>query len=192
MDMALKRSARYMAFGGVAAIVFGVIVLIWPGISLVALTALFGALALVYGALAVASGLNLLAHKSTDWVPFVLGGLVGVGIGVVTFFRPGITALALVYFIAIWAIMTGVFEVVAAIDWRGEVNGAYWIGIAGALSILFGGIVAIMPGAGALAILWLIGLYAIVVGITRLVAAYRIHEFRSTAKAAVGALRPET
>jgi uncharacterized membrane protein HdeD (DUF308 family) len=192
MDKALKRSARYLAFGGVAAIVFGAIVLVWPGISLVALTALFGAFALVYGALAVASGLNLLAHKRTDWVPFVLGGLVGVGIGVVTFFRPGITALALVYFIAIWAIMTGVFEIVAAIDMHGEVNGAYWIGIAGALSILFGGIVAIWPGAGALAILWLIGIYAIVGGIIRLVAAYRIHEFRSTAKAAVGALRPET
>jgi uncharacterized membrane protein HdeD (DUF308 family) len=192
MDKALKRSARYLAFGGVAAIVFGAIVLVWPGISLVALTALFGAFALVYGALAVASGLNLLAHKRTDWVPFVLGGSVGVGIGIVTFFRPGITALALVYFIAIWAIMTGVFEIVAAIDWHDEVNGAYWVGIAGALSILFGGIVAIWPGAGALAILWLIGIYAIVGGIIRLVAAYRVHEFRSTAKTAVGALRPET
>lgn len=122
----------------------------------------------------------------------VLGGLVGVGIGVVTFFRPGITALALVYFIAIWAIMTGLFEVAAAIDMGGQVSGAFWVGIAGALSILFGAIVANWPGAGALAILWLIGIYAIVAGIVRLVAAYRIHEFRSTAKSAVGALRPET
>ncbi len=192
MDKALKRSARYLAFGGVAAIVFGVIVLVWPGISLVALTSLFGAFALVYGTLAVAGGLNLLAHKSTDWVPFVLGGLVGVGIGVLTFFRPGITALALVYFIAIWAIMTGVFEIVAAIDMHGEVSGATWIGVAGALSILFGGIVAIWPGTGALAILWLIGFYAILGGIARLIAAYRIHEFQSTAKAVIGALRPQT
>lgn len=192
MDKALKRSARYLAFGGVAAIVFGVTVLVWPGISLVALTSLFGAFALVYGTLAVAGGLNLLAHKSTDWVPFVLGGLVGVGIGVVTFIRPGITAMALVYFIAIWAIMTGVFEIVAAIDMHGEVSGAIWIGVAGALSILFGGIVAIWPGSGALAILWLIGFYAILGGIARLIAAYRIHEFRSTAKAVVGALRPQT
>ncbi len=192
MDKALKRSARYLAFGGVAAIVFGVIVLVWPGISLVALTSLFGAFALVYGTLAVAGGLNLLAHNSTDWVPFVLGGLVGVGIGVLTFFRPGITALALVYFIAIWAIMTGVFEIVAAIDMHGEVSGATWIGVAGALSILFGGIVAIWPGTGALAILWLIGFYAILGGIARLIAAYRIHEFQSTAKAVIGALRPQT
>ena len=94
MDKALQRSARYLAISGVAAIVFGVIVLVWPGISLVALVALFGAFAFVYGALAVAGGLNLLAHKRTDWVPFVLGGLVGMAIGAVTFFKPGITVVA--------------------------------------------------------------------------------------------------
>jgi len=192
MDIALKRTARYLAFAGVAAIVFGVVVLVWLGISLVALTSLFGAFAFVFGTLAVAGGLNLLAHRSTEWVPFVLGGLVGVAIGVMTFFSPGITALALVYFIAIWAIMTGVFEIVAAIDMHGEVSGATWIGVAGVLSVLFGAIVAIWPGSGALAILWLIGFYAIVAGVTRLFAAYRIHEFRSDAKAVVGALRPET
>jgi uncharacterized membrane protein HdeD (DUF308 family) len=192
MDTALKRTARYLAFAGVGAIVFGVIVLVWPGISLVALTALFGAFAFVYGILAVGGGLNLLAHRSTNWVPFVLGGLAGIGIGVVTFFAPGMTALALVYFIAIWAIVTGVFEIVAAIDMYGEVSGAAWIGAAGALSIVFGGIVAIWPGTGALAILWLIGAYAVVGGIARLVAAYRIHEFRSEARAVVGALRPQT
>jgi uncharacterized membrane protein HdeD (DUF308 family) len=192
MDTALKRSARYLALAGVAAIVFGVIVLVWPGISLVALTALFGAFAFVYGAVAVAGGLNLLAHKSNDWVPFVLGGLIGVGIGAVTFFSPGITVLALVYFIAFWAIMTGVFEIVVAIDLHGEVSGATWIGVSGAVSILFGSIVAIWPGSGALAILWMIGVYAILGGIARLIAAYRIHEFRSTATTVVGALRPQT
>jgi uncharacterized membrane protein HdeD (DUF308 family) len=192
MDTALKRTARYLAFAGVGAIVFGVIVLVWPGISLVALTALFGAFAFVYGILAVGGGLNLLAHRSTNWVPFVLGGLAGIGIAVVTFFAPGMTALALVYFIAMWAIVTGVFEIVAAIDMYGEVSGAAWIGATGALSIVFGGIVAIWPGSGALAILWLIGAYAIIGGIARLVAAYRIHEFRSEAKAVVGALRPQT
>lgn len=192
MDKALKRSARYLAFAGVAAIVFGVIVLVWPSISLVALTALFGAFAFVYGTLAVAGGLNLLAHKSTDWVPFVLGGLVGVGIGVVTFFKPGFTVLTLVYFIAIWAITTGVFEIVTAIDMHGQVNGATWIGVAGALSVIFGGIIAIWPGSGVLAILWLISFYAILGGIARLIAAYRIHEFRGAAKAVVGALRPQT
>lgn len=192
MDKALKRSARYLAISGVAAVVFGVVVLVWPGISLFALIALFGAFAFVYGALAVAGGLDLLAHKRTDWVPFVLGGLVGMAIGAVTFFKPGITALTLVYFIAAWAIMTGVFQIVAAIDMNGEVKGAAWIGVAGALSILFGAIVAIWPGSGAFAILWLIGFYAIVGGIAQLVGAYRMYEFRSDAKAVVGALRRQS
>ncbi len=192
MDIALKRTARYLAFGGVSAIVFGVVVLVWPGLSLVALTYLFGAFAFVYGTLAVASGLNLAVHKSTNWVPFVIGGLVGVAFGVVTLFFPGLTALSLVYFIAAWAIMTGVFGIVAAIDLHGEVDGAYWMGTSGALSIVFGGIVAIWPGAGALAILWLIAFYAIISGVAQLVGAYRIHEFRSTAKTVVGALRPQT
>ena len=192
MDIALKRTARYLAFGGVSAIVFGAVVLFKPGISLVALTYLFGAFAFVYGALAVGSGLNLAAHKSTDWVPFVLGGLVGMAFGVVTLFFPGLTALTLVYFIAAWAITTGIFGIVIAIDLHGQVDGAYWIGISGALSILFGGIVAIWPGDGALAILWLIAFYAIVSGITQLIAAYRIHELRSAAKSLAGALRPQT
>ena len=192
MDIAFKRSARYFAFGGVSAIVFGVVVLVWPGISLVALTYLFGAFAFVCGTLAVASGLNLAAHKSTEWVPFVLGGLVGVAFGVVTLFLPGLTALTLVYFIATWAIVTGIFGIVAAIDLHGQVEGAWWLGISGALSIVFAGIIAIWPGQGALAILWLIAFYAIVSGVTQLVAAYRIHEFRSTVKTVVGALRHQT
>lgn len=192
MDVALKRSARYLAFGGVSAIVFGVVVLLWPGLSIVALTYLFGAYAFVYGILAVGSGLNLAAHKSTDWVPFVLGGLVGVAFGVVTLFFPGFTALTLVYFIAAWAITTGIFGIVVAIDFHGEVDGAVWLGISGALSILFGAIVAIWPGNGALAILWLIAFYAVVSGITQLVAAYRIHEFRSSVKQVAAALRPQT
>lgn len=64
----------------------------------------------------ISAGLNLLAHRSTDWVPYVIGRLAGVAIGAIMFFRPGVTALVLVYFIAVWAIITGIFEMVAAID----------------------------------------------------------------------------
>jgi uncharacterized membrane protein HdeD (DUF308 family) len=189
VDKALSRTARYLALGGVAAIVFGAIVLLWPGISLVAMVALFGGFAFVYGAFAVAGGLNLLAHRSTNWVPYVIGGVLGMTAGIVTFFAPGITALTLVYFIAAWAIMIGLFEIVAAFDLHGEIKGASWLGVGGALSVVFGFLVAIRPGAGVLAILWLIGLYSIVAGAMRLVAAYRIHAVHSDAKAVVGALR---
>ena len=191
VDKALSRGSRYLGLAGVAAIVFGVICLVWPGVSLLALTALFGAFAFVYGAFAVGAGLNMVAHRSTDWVPYILGGLAGVAIGAVTFFYPGLTALTLVYFIAAWAIITGVFEIMAGIDLRGEVSGAVWLAVSGALSVVFGVVVAIWPSTGALAILWLIGIYAILGGGMRLFAAYQIYRVRNEAKAAVGAMQPQ-
>lgn len=186
MDKALTRSARFLAVGGLAAIVFGAIVLRWPGISLVALTALFGAFAFVYGTFAVGAGLTLLAHKSTEWVPYMLGGAAGILIGVVTFVHPGVTVLVLTYLIAAWALVIGVVEIMGAIDLWGEVPGTLWMAVGGALSIIFGGLVAFWPGAGLMAILWLIGFYAILSGIFRLVASYRIHQFHSQVKSTVG------
>jgi uncharacterized membrane protein HdeD (DUF308 family) len=190
IDIGVKRMARWLGVAGVASIVFGVILLLWPGISLVALTALFGAFAFVFGAFAFGAGLNLLAHKSTEWVPYIVGGLAGVLIGVITFLHPGITALTLAYLIAAWAFVVGVFEIVAAIEMWGALPGAVWLAIGGALSIVFGILVAWRPGAGLLAIVWLIGLYAILGGIARLIAAYRIHQVRRELKAAAGATRP--
>lgn len=190
MDLAVKRMARILGVGGVASIVFGVIVLLWPGISLVALTALFGAFALVYGAFAVAAGLYLVAHRSTQWVPFIVGGAAGVLIGVVTFLRPGITDLTLAYLIAAWAFVTGVFQLAAAIEMWGDIPGAVWIAISGALSIVFGVLIAWRPGTGLLAILWVIGFYAILGGVAQLVGAYRIHQVRSDVKSVLGEPQP--
>ncbi len=192
LDRAISRSAVYLGVAGVASIVFGAITLFWPGITLVALTVLFGAFAFVYGAFALGSGLNLLAHRSTDWVPFVLGGLVGVVVGVVTFFAPGLTDLTLIYLIAAWAIVVGVFEIIASLDLRNVVKGAGWLTASGALSIVFGVIVAARPGTGALAILWLIGAYAIIGGATRLYAAFRIHSVQSDVKRAVASTMQPT
>jgi uncharacterized membrane protein HdeD (DUF308 family) len=190
IDTGIKRMARWLGVAGVASVVFGVILLLWPGISLLALTALFGAFAFVFGAFAFGAGLNLLAHKSTAWVPYMVGGLGGVLIGVVTFLQPGITALTLAYLIAAWAFVVGVFEIVAGIEMWGELPGAVWLAIGGALSIVFGILIAWRPGAGLLAIVWLIGLYSILGGIAQLVGAYRIHQFRRAATAAAGATRP--
>ena len=191
LDKAVTRSWRYLVLAGVASVVFGAITLLNPGISLVALTALFGAFTFVFGAFGLAGGLDMLAHRSTEWVPYVLGGLAGLAIGAVTFFRPGLTDLALIYFIAAWAIIVGVYQIIAALDLWGVVKGAAWLALSGALSIVFGALVAIQPGSGALAILWLIGLYAILAGVSQLVAAYRIRsvqmEVRSDVKSATSA-----
>ena len=192
MDKAFTRMARFLGVGGVAAIVFGIIVLVWPGMSLVALTALFGAFALVYGVFGIGAGLNLLAHRSTEWVAPLVGGIGGVIIGIITFLHPAITVLALTYLIAAWAFIVGVISIAGAIELWGEVRGAVWLIVSGALSILFGILVAVRPGAGLLAILWLIGLYAILAGVAQLVGAYRIHQFRTGVKSVMGAPHPTT
>lgn len=190
MDMAVKRMARFLGVGGVTSIVFGVIVLLWPGISLVALTVLFGAYAFVYGVFSVAAGLYMLARGRNQWVPYIVGGAAGVLLGVITFLRPGITDLTLAYLIAAWAFVIGVFEIAAALEMRGEIAGGVWLAIGGALSIAFGVLVAWRPGTGLLAILWLIGLYAILGGVSQIIAAYRIHQFRSDVKNVVGVPQP--
>jgi len=190
MDRGLTRMSRLLALSGVASIVFGITVLVWPGISMLSLTLLFGAFAFVYGSLAIGSGLYLLAHRSTEWVPYVAGGVAGVIIGVITYLHPGITDLTLVYIVASWAFVIGVFEIVAAIDMRGALPGALWLGLGGGLSVVFAIVVAFRPGAGMLAILWVVGLYGILAGVTRLAAAYRIHQFRGDAKAVAAAMRP--
>jgi len=190
MDKALTRMSRLLAVSGVASIVFGTTVLLWPGISLISLTLLFGAFAFVYGTFAIGAGLYMLAQRSSDWVPYVAGGVAGVIIGVITYVAPAITDLTLVYLVAAWAFVIGIFEVVAAIDMRGTLPGAGWLGLAGALSVAFAVVVAFRPGAGMLTILWLIGFYGILAGVTRLVAAYRIHQFHGDVKAVAAAVRP--
>lgn len=190
MDKGLTRMSRLLGVSGIAAIVFGATVLLWPGISLLSLTLLFGAFAFVYGSFAIAGGLYLLAHRSTDWVPYVASGVVGVIVGVVTYLAPAITDLTLVYLVGAWAFVIGVFEIVAAIDMRRTIPGAGWLGFGGALSVVFGIVVAFRPGAGMLAILWVIGFYAILAGASRLVAAYRIHQFQGDVKTVAAEMRP--
>lgn len=191
LEKAMSRSATYLAIAGVASVVFGAVTLFWPGITLLALTALFGAYAFVYGALAVGSGLNLLAHRSTEWVPYILGGLAGVVIGGVTLLYPSLTDLTLIYFIAAWAIITGVFEVIASIEARDLLKGAGWLAASGVLSVVFGGIVAARPGSGALAILWFIGVYAIISGGVRLFAAFQMRRVEGEVKQAARAMQPQ-
>jgi uncharacterized membrane protein HdeD (DUF308 family) len=182
MAQALVRNTRLLALGGVAAIAFGVIALVWPNLTFVALLALFGAFALIEGAFTLGAGLNLLVERQTTWVAYVLGGLAGIAIGAVTFLHPGFTALTLVYVIAFWAILTGVFEFLAAIELAGELQGDWMLGLAGILSVAFGVLVGLDPRSGALSIIWIIGLYAILVGVTRLMLAYRLTRGESKVK----------
>lgn len=159
----LTRSWWLLLLRGLAAIAFGVLTWVQPGISLAALVLLFGAYALVDGIFAV--WMAIAGHKDHEhWWLLLLGGLVGIGVGILTFMAPGVTALAVVFYIAIWAIATGVLQIATAVRLRKEIKGEWVLILAGLASVAFGLILAARPGVGALALLWLIAAYAIVFG----------------------------
>ena len=171
------------AVRGVAAVIFGILALIWPGQALQALVLVFGAYALVDGIFAVIAGIA--ARKYFDrWWAVLLEGTVGILVGLLTFFWPNITALVMVYFIAAWALITGIFEIVAAIQLRRVITGVWMYILGGLLSILFGILLFVFPGAGAVSLVWMIGIYAIVFGISEFVFAIRLRGLRHDVKTA--------
>lgn len=163
---------------GLAAIIFGVLSLIWPGISLVTLVFLFGAYALVDGTFALAAAIIGRGNAELRWW-LVLVGLLGIGIGITTFMWPGVTALTLLFFIAGWVIATGVLQIVGAIELRKTIDNEWWLILNGALSVLFGILLFVMPGAGALALIWLIALFAIAFGILMVGFAFKVKKIKS-------------
>jgi uncharacterized membrane protein HdeD (DUF308 family) len=176
MDNAVTRSSWLLALGGVVAVIFGIVALVLPGITLGALVILFGAFALIGGVLTLVGGLDRATDHARHWVPMVFSGLFGVAIGVSTFFRPEITALALVYLIAVWAVLTGILEFVAGVELTGQASGAWALWLSGLVSVAFGVFIGLRPAGGALAIVWLIGIYAIVFGVLRIIYGYRLHK----------------
>lgn len=159
---------------GIAAVLFGVLAFVWPGITLTVLVLLWGAYAFVDGAFAIAAGIRSHGENRRWWV-LLLEGILGVAAGIVAFAVPGITALVLLMLIAAWAIVTGVFEVVAAIQMRKYIKGEWLLILAGIASILFGVLLFINPSAGALAVIWLIAAYALVFGVILIALSLRLH-----------------
>lgn len=159
---------------GIAAIAFGVLAFIWPGITLVVLIALFGAYALVDGgSLLIAILRGEPAVRRHGWSVAIMGA-VGVIAGIVAFVWPGLTALSLLYVVAFWSIVIGVFQVLAAIRLRREIEGELWMGLGGAVSILFGAYLAVFPGAGLLSLIWIIAVWSIIFGVSSLILGIRL------------------
>ncbi|MGR6319043.1 DUF308 domain-containing protein [Micromonospora soli] len=158
-----------LALRGVAAIVFGVVALVWPSVTALALALLFGAYALVYGAVQLAAGFGR-GQSGRARTPLILSGLLGGAIALVTLLWPTITALALAVLIGIWAIVIGVIEI-----WAGtRVRGWGLLAGVGILSVLAGVLIIVRPDAGAVAIARVIGAYAVVAGILMVVVAWRL------------------
>jgi len=173
MEFLLSRNWGWIALRGLAAVVFGLLTLFDPRISLTALVLLWGAYAFVDGIFAIVSAVRD-RRQEPHWVSLLVTGIAGVVAGLLTFFVPGITALVLLYFIAAWALITGIAEIVAAVRLRKVITGEWMLALAGLLSVIFGVFLFAFPGAGALTIVLWIGAYALVLGIVLLVLAFRL------------------
>jgi len=171
----LARNWGWIALRGVLAILFGVVALASPASAFAAIVLLFGAYAFVDGVfdlIALFRG----AGKDRFWA-LLLEALVGIGIGVLTIARPATTALILLYYVGIWAILSGIFELAAAIRLRKEITGEFWLGLAGVLSIAFGILLFVTPQSAAFALTIWIGAYALVFGVMMLLLAFRLRRF---------------
>lgn len=166
-----------VALRGVVAILFGIILLAWPGISLVLLITIWGAFAVIDGIFSFVSAFRR-ARGGESWGSLVLTGITGILAGLIAFIWPGITAAALVFLIGAWAIITGILEILAAVQLRKVIKGEFWLGLAGALSVLLGILLFLNPAAGAVSLVWLIGIFALTFGITMIALGFRLRSLR--------------
>ena len=166
----IARNWWALALRGLAAVLFGLLTFFVPGVTLVTLVLLFGAYALLDGLFNVLAFFRVASHH---WA-LLIEGVIGIIAGVLTFAWPAITAIALLYVIAFWAIFTGVFEIVAGIRLRKVIANEWLLLLMGVLSALFGLLILFAPGAGALAIVLWIGAYALIFGIFLLALAFRL------------------
>jgi uncharacterized membrane protein HdeD (DUF308 family) len=158
---------------GVLGILFGVVALTMPEATLTALVIAWGFYALVSGMFAIVAAVSG-APAGPRWV-LVLEGAIGIAAAAVTFFQPRLTGAVLLFLIAAWALIGGVLLVAAAFRLRREITGEIWLGLAGLVSVAFGVFLFAQPGAGAMTVVWLIGLHAIVFGILWCALAARLH-----------------
>ena len=170
----LARNWWLLALRGLLALIFGLLALIWPAITLRVLVILFGAYALVDGLFRVITALK---DSRKRWGILLLEGVLGIALGILAFIWPDITALALLYLIAAWALVTGILEIMAAVWLRKELKGEWLLGLAGLASVVFGLLLVIWPGSGVLAIVWLIGAYAVVFGVLLIALAFRLRSW---------------
>ena len=171
---ALAQNWWLILLRGICAIVFGVLTFVWPGVTLLTLVLLYGAYAFVDGVLALWAAMVVGKTDARWWLLII--GLLGIAVGLVTLLMPGITALILLLFIAAWAITIGVMQIIGAIRLRKEIDNEWMLIASGALSVLFGVILVVQPGAGALGLLFVIGVYAVIYGVMLVSLALRLRK----------------
>ena len=178
----LSRYWWVLVVRGVLAILLGVFAFVRPLQTLATLVLAFGAVAMADGIFAVITAFA--GRKLTgDWWVLLLQGLLGIGVGALTLFNPAITGVALLIYIAAWAIGLGVLQVVAAVKLRHEITGEWWLALGGVLAVAFGVLLMVSPAQGALAVLWMIGGFALAWGVALMVGGFDVRRLHKHAKA---------
>jgi len=173
MTQALAQNWWALALRGAVAMIFGLIAFFIPQVTLYALTILFGAYSLIDGIVSLTSAIRV-GRTGKHWWGLVFEGIVGLLAAAFTLIWPAITLFVLIYIIAAWAVITGIFEIAAAIQLRRHIAGEWLLGIAGAASILFGVLLFAAPGPGAIVLAWWIGAYIFIFGLLMLGLAFRL------------------
>ena len=166
---------------GILAIAFGVLAFFAPGLGIAVLVGLFAAWALIDGATNLVAGVRSRGRDRGWWLS-ILEGIVGIVAGAIALIFPVYAAEALVLIIGVWAIVTGVLEIMAAIRLREQITGELWMGLAGLASILYGVVLFLFPGVGALGLVWLIGGLAIAFGAFLIALGWRLRRINELAK----------
>jgi uncharacterized membrane protein HdeD (DUF308 family) len=169
----LARAWHWIALRGLFAVLFGIFAFIWPGVTLAALVLVWGAYAIADGVMALIAAFTM-HEEGKPMGSLIIVGILGIAAGVVTFFWPGMTALVLLLFIASWAVLMGIFQIAAAVRLRKHIEHEWLLGLSGVVSIVFGVLMFLQPGAGALAVVWVIGSYAIFFGILLIALSFRL------------------
>ena len=168
-----------LALRGLVAILFGLATLFWPGLILTVLIVFFGAYALVDGILAIIAAFRS-SGRGMRRPLLLIEGVLGILFGILALFWPGLTALALLYIVAFWVILSGIARIVMAVMLRREIENEWSIALSGVLSVILGMVLLVLPGAGLLAYTWLIGILALAVGITLIYYAFRVRGQRTS------------
>lgn len=160
--------------GGLALLVFGILAIVWPGITISVLVIMFGAIALVDGVFTAAGAVASRENQALRWF-LLVSGVVSIIIGALILIWPGITAKVVLYVIAAFAVIAGVTKILAATFWPQERRtDRLALILSGLVSLTFGVLIFAWPAAGALAIVWLIGLWAIIFGVGAMILGFEV------------------
>ena len=175
----MARNWGWVLVRGILAILFGVLAFVMPGLTFLTLLTFLAAYLVVDGILTI---ITAIANRKSiaDWGWVLVQGIISLIAGIIAFVNPGLTGLTLIYIIAAWAVISGIMIIIAAIRLRREISGELWLVLSGVISIVLGIALFANPDAGAIAVVYTIGAYAVLTGILLVLLAFRLRNLRNT------------